>query len=190
MILVDSSVWINYFRGTVTHQTDTLDSLLSTEPLAIGDLIQSCPTGHECAPKVRPPASQARHGLRQRHVSSSAALAGAARRSAQPTARQPERGRPARQAPHHHCRAERCQTKREQLLDSTTHRTRPPTAARPTWPPSYVTSSPRGAMRPDEARAALPHHESNLAESPTSSLLLAIRGFKRILLLTRQSNTC
>ena len=39
MILVDSSVWIDYFKGTVTTQTDKLDSLLGQEPLAIGDLI-------------------------------------------------------------------------------------------------------------------------------------------------------
>ncbi len=38
MILVDSSVWIDYFRGTITPQTDKLDSLLGSEPLAIGDL--------------------------------------------------------------------------------------------------------------------------------------------------------
>ena len=39
MILVDSSVWIDYFRGTVTAQTETLDRLLGQELLAIGDLI-------------------------------------------------------------------------------------------------------------------------------------------------------
>lgn len=39
MILVDSSVWIDYFRGTITPQTDALDRLLDREPLAIGDLI-------------------------------------------------------------------------------------------------------------------------------------------------------
>lgn len=39
MILVDSSVWIDYFRGTVTAQTEKLDSLLGQQPLAIGDLI-------------------------------------------------------------------------------------------------------------------------------------------------------
>jgi predicted nucleic acid-binding protein len=39
LILVDSSVWIDYFNGTVTPQTDTLDTLLDGEPLAIGDLI-------------------------------------------------------------------------------------------------------------------------------------------------------
>jgi hypothetical protein len=39
LILVDSSVWIDYFRGTVTPQTDTLDSLLGTELVATGDLI-------------------------------------------------------------------------------------------------------------------------------------------------------
>ena len=39
MILVDSSVWIDYFRGTATLQTERLDSLLGSEPLVIGDLI-------------------------------------------------------------------------------------------------------------------------------------------------------
>jgi predicted nucleic acid-binding protein len=41
LILVDSSVWIDYFRGTPTPtpQTDRLDALLSTELLVIGDLI-------------------------------------------------------------------------------------------------------------------------------------------------------
>ena len=39
VILVDSSVWIDYFRGAVTRQTDKLDELLGGEPLALGDLI-------------------------------------------------------------------------------------------------------------------------------------------------------
>lgn len=39
MILVDSSVWIDYFRGTKTPQTDKLDDLLGAEPIVIGDLI-------------------------------------------------------------------------------------------------------------------------------------------------------
>lgn len=39
MILVDSSVWIDYFRGAVTPQADLLDTLLGTEPIATGDLI-------------------------------------------------------------------------------------------------------------------------------------------------------
>ena len=39
MILVDSSVWIDYFRGAATPQADRLDSLLGSEPIAIGDLI-------------------------------------------------------------------------------------------------------------------------------------------------------
>ena len=39
MILVDSSVWIDYFRGTATPQANKLDELLGTELLAIGDLI-------------------------------------------------------------------------------------------------------------------------------------------------------
>ena len=39
MILVDSSVWIDYFRGAVNVQTEVLDALLGRQPLAIGDLI-------------------------------------------------------------------------------------------------------------------------------------------------------
>ena len=39
MILVDSSVWIDYFRGSTTPQAERLDALLGAEPLAIGDLI-------------------------------------------------------------------------------------------------------------------------------------------------------
>jgi hypothetical protein len=39
VILVDSSVWIDYFRGVATPQTDRLDALLGAEPLATGDLI-------------------------------------------------------------------------------------------------------------------------------------------------------
>ena len=39
MILVDSSVWSDYFRGIVTPQTEKLDSLLGVDPIATGDLI-------------------------------------------------------------------------------------------------------------------------------------------------------
>ena len=39
MILVDSSVWVDYFNGEDTHQTQKLDALLGVEPLGIGDLI-------------------------------------------------------------------------------------------------------------------------------------------------------
>jgi predicted nucleic acid-binding protein len=39
MILVDSSVWVDYFRGTKTPETDLLDKLLGVEPVAIGDLV-------------------------------------------------------------------------------------------------------------------------------------------------------
>jgi len=38
VILVDSSVWIDYFRGRVTAQTGLLESLLDSQELAIGDL--------------------------------------------------------------------------------------------------------------------------------------------------------
>lgn len=39
MIQVDSSVWIDYFRRAATPQAEKLDSLLGTEPIAVGDLI-------------------------------------------------------------------------------------------------------------------------------------------------------
>lgn len=39
MILVDSSVWIGYFRAADTPQVALLDSLFGRTPLAVGDLI-------------------------------------------------------------------------------------------------------------------------------------------------------
>jgi predicted nucleic acid-binding protein len=39
MILVDSSVWIDYFNGRDTSQTSKLDELLGVELLGIGDII-------------------------------------------------------------------------------------------------------------------------------------------------------
>ena len=39
MILVDSSVWIDYFNGKPTWQTDLLDNYLSNVPIIMGDLI-------------------------------------------------------------------------------------------------------------------------------------------------------
>ena len=39
MILVDSSVWIDFFNGKTTWQTEMLDQMLSKDPVFIGDLI-------------------------------------------------------------------------------------------------------------------------------------------------------
>ncbi|RLB70967.1 MAG: VapC toxin family PIN domain ribonuclease [Deltaproteobacteria bacterium] len=39
MILVDSSVWINYFNGKITWQTEMLDQMLQQIPVCTGDLI-------------------------------------------------------------------------------------------------------------------------------------------------------
>ncbi len=39
MILVDSSVWIDYFNGRKTTKTDWLDSALGNEQIIVGDLI-------------------------------------------------------------------------------------------------------------------------------------------------------
>jgi hypothetical protein len=38
MIIVDSSVWIDYFNGQSTPQTDRLDQFLTTQPIAISNL--------------------------------------------------------------------------------------------------------------------------------------------------------
>ena len=39
MILVDSSIWVDYFNGDKTAKTDWLDSALGNTPIIIGDLI-------------------------------------------------------------------------------------------------------------------------------------------------------
>lgn len=39
MIFVDSSVWIDYFNGRLTRQTELLDEFLGHEPIVIGDLV-------------------------------------------------------------------------------------------------------------------------------------------------------
>ena len=39
MILVDTSVWIDFFNGAATPQTQTLDHLLDTELVITGDII-------------------------------------------------------------------------------------------------------------------------------------------------------
>ncbi len=39
MILVDSSVWIDYFNGIESKQTNTLDKALGSEIVLIGDII-------------------------------------------------------------------------------------------------------------------------------------------------------
>jgi predicted nucleic acid-binding protein len=39
VIVVDSSVWIDYFNGVATPASDRLDDFLDREPLGVGDLI-------------------------------------------------------------------------------------------------------------------------------------------------------
>ena len=39
MIVVDSSVWIDYFKGLDTRETMLLHGLLGVEPVVIGDLV-------------------------------------------------------------------------------------------------------------------------------------------------------
>ncbi len=41
MILVDSSVWIDFFRGNSTPQVDRLDELLAQERIVVGDLVMT-----------------------------------------------------------------------------------------------------------------------------------------------------
>jgi predicted nucleic acid-binding protein len=39
VIVVDSSVWIDYFRGVMTPQATMLDELLGAEPIIVADLV-------------------------------------------------------------------------------------------------------------------------------------------------------
>lgn len=39
MIFVDSSVWIDYFRGTATQEADRLHALLGEQELVVGDVV-------------------------------------------------------------------------------------------------------------------------------------------------------
>lgn len=39
MIVVDSSVWIDYFNATANAASDRLDQMLGSEPILLGDLI-------------------------------------------------------------------------------------------------------------------------------------------------------
>ncbi len=39
MIVVDSSIWIDYFNGAVSKKTDWLDEALGIEPIIMGDII-------------------------------------------------------------------------------------------------------------------------------------------------------
>ena len=39
MVLADTSVWIDYFNGIISRETDLLNDLLDEERIAIGDLI-------------------------------------------------------------------------------------------------------------------------------------------------------
>jgi predicted nucleic acid-binding protein len=39
LIFVDSSVWVDYFNGTQSVETDCLDSLLGKEPVGLGDVV-------------------------------------------------------------------------------------------------------------------------------------------------------
>ena len=41
MILVDASVWIDYFNGVANTQTDRLDALLGHENILMGDIIMA-----------------------------------------------------------------------------------------------------------------------------------------------------
>ena len=39
MILVDTTVWVDYFNGRLTPQTDYLDGILSQQVILVGDII-------------------------------------------------------------------------------------------------------------------------------------------------------
>lgn len=39
MIIVDTSVWIDYFNGKLSEETDSLDNILGNQEIFLGDLI-------------------------------------------------------------------------------------------------------------------------------------------------------
>jgi hypothetical protein len=39
VIVVDTSIWVDYFNGQVTPETDALDNLLGRQEIIVGDLI-------------------------------------------------------------------------------------------------------------------------------------------------------
>ncbi len=39
MIIVDTSVWIDYFNGKLSEETDSLDMMLGNQEILLGDLI-------------------------------------------------------------------------------------------------------------------------------------------------------
>ncbi|MEQ9105727.1 MAG: PIN domain nuclease [Rhodothermales bacterium] len=39
MIIVDTSVWVDFFNGRPTRECDVLESILGVEPVGIGDII-------------------------------------------------------------------------------------------------------------------------------------------------------
>jgi len=39
MIIVDTSVWIDYFNGKLSKETDNLDAILGNQEILLGDLI-------------------------------------------------------------------------------------------------------------------------------------------------------
>ena len=39
MIVVDSSIWIDYFNGAISNKTNWLDESLGIEPIIMGDII-------------------------------------------------------------------------------------------------------------------------------------------------------
>ncbi len=41
MLLVDSTVWVDYFNGKITPETDYLDGILGIEEIVVGDIIMA-----------------------------------------------------------------------------------------------------------------------------------------------------
>ena len=39
MIIVDTSVWVDYFNGKLSDETDSLDTMLGNQEILLGDLI-------------------------------------------------------------------------------------------------------------------------------------------------------
>ena len=68
MIVVDSSLWIDFFNGVSTPEVERLDALLGLTPVAIADLIlvqvvQGFRQEKDVAPAARPRASRSCLGM-------------------------------------------------------------------------------------------------------------------------------
>ena len=52
MIVVDSGVWVDSYRGVVTRESDYLDSILGVVPVAVGDFSRKAERPQSAMPLI------------------------------------------------------------------------------------------------------------------------------------------